>query len=111
MKRLKIKKISRIMIVIMLILILLPYIVVETNTLLWGEQFKDEYKQTNMIDDVKFHKVFYINDEKAKIYYSSKFSGDFVYFVNNKGKWEMECWDTVWSKNGSAEGITFPFYR
>ena len=66
-----------------------------------------------MISDVEYYKVFYYTGEKAKVYYidGSVRAGHFVWFENQNGEWNMINWDTVWSEQGSASGITFPFYR
>ncbi|MFQ6931268.1 MAG: hypothetical protein ACLRR3_09495 [Eubacterium sp.] len=52
------KKIKIIVIVALILIILVPYIFVEGNTLLFGSEFKNQYKQTNMIDDIEYYKVF-----------------------------------------------------
>ena len=51
------KKIKIIVIVALILIILVPYIFVEGNTLLFGSEFKNQYKQTNMIDDIAFLQV------------------------------------------------------
>lgn len=106
------KKITNIVTAILAIIIV-PYLFVETNTLLFGKDFKEEYKQTHMISGVQYYKVFYYTGKTAKVYYvdSTPRAGHFVWFKKKDGEWNMETWETVWSDWGSASGVTFPFYR
>ena len=104
------KKVLRIIIAIIIIAFISPYIFVELNTLIWKREFKNEYKQTNMIGKIKYYKVFYKFGDKAKVYYVDGTTGNFVYLEKQKDSWKMKEWKTVWSENGSADGITFPYY-
>ena len=106
-------KIKIIVIVAMILIIFVPYIFVEGNTLLFGSEFKNQYKQTNMIDDIEYYKVFYNTNKTAKVYYveADHEAGHFIWFKKEKSKWKMTKWTTVWSQYGSASGITFPFYK
>lgn len=94
-------------------IVIAPYLFVECNTLLFGDEFKDEYKQTNMISEIKYYKVFYVTKNVAKVYYvdENPKSGHYIWFKKEKSNWKMTDWETVWSEKGSASGITFPFYR
>ena len=98
------KKIKIIVIVALILIILVPYIFVEGNTLLFGSEFKNQYKQTNMIDDIEYYKVFYNTNKTAKVYYveSDHEAGHFIWFKKEKSKWKMTKWTTVWSQYGSA---------
>ena len=53
------KKSIKLIIIVVFLVIILPYLFVECNTILFGDEFKNEYKQTNMISDIKYYKVFY----------------------------------------------------
>lgn len=112
-KMMKKKKKAILILIIVIIVILIPYLFVEVNTLLFGAEFEKEYEQTNMISDVEYYKVFYDTGKKAKVYYvdGSIRAGNFVWFQKKGDEWTMEKWETVWSEQGSADGITFPFYR
>ena len=107
------KKKIMISIIVIVIIILAPYIFVETNTIIWGENFENSYKQTNMIGGIAYYKVFYCIKGKAKIYYVEQghSAGHYVWFEKKNEKWKMTKWETVWSEYGSASGITIPYYR
>lgn len=105
------KRVLLIVIIIIMLVVVFPYVVVEVNTVIWGDEFREEYKQTGMIRDIRYYKVFYVLDENAKIYYVDQDTGTFVYFVKEGERWKMQEYETVWSESGSASGITFPFYR
>lgn len=104
------KRMFWIFVIIIMFVLILPYAVVEVNTIIWGDEFKEEYKQTGMISDINYYKVFYVIDDKAKIYYVDRDTGTFVYFVRDGDMWKLDEYQTVWSQNGSASGVTFPFY-
>lgn len=50
---------------------------------------------------------------KAKVYYveENHDSGNYLWFHKVNSKWKMIEWKTVWSKYGSASGITYPIYK
>lgn len=83
----------------------------EVNTFMYGNQFHDEYKQTNMISGTQKLKVLKYSENKAKIYYSNKEYGNIIIFEKKNNKWIMDTWDTVWSRTGSADGFIWPYVR
>lgn len=107
------KKIVISLVVLIVLIVVLPYMVVECNTVFWGANFENEYKQTNIISKIEYYKVFYCTGNKAKVYYVEEKhnSGNYIWFHKVNSKWEMEDWRTVWSKYGSASGITYPIYK
>lgn len=108
------KKVLIILIIIMCMLVIgVPYINVEIKTYKYGDQFKDRYTDTNMIDGIEYYKVFSYSETKAKVLYVEleHETVNFVWFKKEGGKWMYENWDTIWSQYGSADGWTFPFYR
>ena len=80
----------------------MPYIFVEGNTLLFGSEFKNQYKQTNMIDDIEYYKVFYNTIKLPKCIYveSDHEAGHFYLVQKRKVKMENDKMDygmvTVW---------------
>ena len=52
------KKTTKVIITAIFIVILVPYIFVEGNTILFGGEFMNEYRQTDMIDEISYFKVF-----------------------------------------------------
>lgn len=107
------KKIVVSLIIIIIVVVAIPYIFVECNTALYGNEFKNEYQQTNMIPKIEYYKVFYCTGNKAKVYYveENHESGNYLWFQRVDSKWKMTEWKTVWSKFGSASGITYPIYK
>ena len=104
------KRIIKVVAVIILLVIIAPYLFVETNTLLYGDDFANEYKQTGMIGSVKYFKVFYNFNGKAKVYYVDENTGTYVFYRKKGKKWKLTDFETVWSEDGSASEITFPIY-
>ena len=104
---------TKVIITAIFIVLLVPYIFVEGNTILFGGEFMNEYRQTDMIDEISYFKVFYVTKNVAKVYYVDRnhSMGNFVWFKKKNSKWEIIKWDTVWSEQGSASGMTFPYYR
>lgn len=83
----------------------------EINTLLYGNEFVEEYKQTNMIGGTPKPKVLKYTDTRAEIYYVDKEDGNFIVFQKKNNKWVIDSWDTIWSKTGSADGFIWPYGR
>ena len=100
---------------IIFLFLVIPYGKVEVNTMLHKNEFSESYKQTNMISNVEYLKVFSYSKNKAKVFYKSKdgdgFGEDFVYLKKKKGKWKMYNWETIWASSGSASEFTYPLYR
>ena len=103
----------KLFIILMIFVVIAPYLFEECNTLIFGNEFKDEYEQTNMISSIEYYKVFYVINNKAKVYYVDENyeGGYYLWFEKEDSQWNMTHWDTVWSEYGSASGITYPFYR
>lgn len=77
-----------------------------------GEEFTELYKLSNMIDEVDHLKVMKYSDTTAKVYYVTENTvGDLFTFIKQNGEWELEKWETVWSKSGSADGFIWPYIR
>ena len=80
----------------------MPYIFVEGNTFLFGSEFKNQYKQTNMIDDIEYYKVFIIQIKLPKCIMWNQTMKQVILFGSKKekSKWKMTKMDygmvTVW---------------
>lgn len=100
--------------IVVFLTVLFPYMRVEYLSYKHGYQFEELYELTNMIDGVCVVKVYEYSENYAKVYYveSNRLTGSFVYFCwdNKCHKWVLDKWETVWSKNGSAEGFVWPYY-
>jgi len=99
---------------IILLIAVFPYLRVEYLSYKHGHQFEELYKLTNMIDGICVVKVYEYSENYAKVYYveTGRLTGSFVYFYrdNERNKWLLDKWETVWSKKGSAEGFIWPYY-
>lgn len=106
-------------IALILSVILLPYLWVEINTLIYKEEFKDLYLQTyetaednHRINKDNYCKVFYKIGNKAKIFYATNISTFMCYFSkkSDDDEWIIYDADVLWTKSGSASNLSFPFY-
>lgn len=106
------KKFLILTIVILTVCIFFPYLKAEFLTFRFGENFKDGYLQTNMIDSIQYYKVLDKKNNAAKVIYitSNHTSANVVSFKKKDGTWKMTDWETVWSKSGSADGFMCPYY-
>lgn len=84
----------------------------EVLTVRHGDTFAHEYTQTGIIAGNDYLKVINISKSKATVYYVSKGTfGNIIHFANSNGQWKLQSWETVWSKNGSADGFMWPYLR
>lgn len=93
------------------------YIPIEVNTYLHGKEFKNVKIETMCSGKVIYHKIFSINNKKAKLFFvqgknGQHEAGNFYYFVKKNGKWKFDSWgQTMWVKSGgSASEFTLPPY-
>lgn len=107
------KRFSAIFVVIVFLFVLIPYVKVEILTWKYGQEFKNLYKQSAMMDQIAYLKVMYYSETRAQIYYvQGEHLGASLYNLKkNNDKWELDSWSTVWSKHGSADGFIWPYYR
>ena len=105
------KKKVLIIFILCVLVIGIPYMNVEINK--YGDQFKDRYTDTNMIESIEYYKVFSYSETKAKVLYVElgHETVNLVWFKKEDGKWMYDNCETIWSQNESADGWTFPFYR
>ena len=104
-----IKKIILILLFCLIFFVGFSYARVEYLTSKYGDEFKDGYRQTNMIDSIEYLKVLEYDIQYAKVLYIDG-AADYIWFKKENNQWIMEKWDTVWSDSGSADGITWPPY-
>lgn len=97
--------------VFVLLAISLPYLKAEYLSLKHGKEFEGLELQTNMLNKSRYYKVIEYSDKKASVFYVSD-TGDILTFIkNDDGLWELDGWKTVWSKSGSADSFSYPYYR
>lgn len=100
-----------IFIVVIFTILLTPYIYVELQTAIFGESTQDLYKQTSMIDDSNYQKVFFYSNSKAKVLYADKNNINMCTFhKNNIEEWSLTEWETIRSTQGSADSFIYPYY-
>jgi len=104
-----VKRIILITIIVIAVFVLYSYGKVEVLTWRHGDEFRDGYKQTQMINRIEYLKVINYSDTSAKVLYVGQ-SANYVWFKRQNDEWVMETWGTVWSKEGSADGLTWPPY-
>ena len=106
--------------IILLLVIIIPILIwiaslvkCEVLTYKHGKEFESLYKQTNMLDKQKYCKVLDYSDTCARVYYVgvNRETGNVIWYIKKDGNWELDEWDTVWSKTGSADGFIWPYIR
>ena len=110
------KKAIGIILLILLLLLLFPYFKVEVLTGIYGNQFEYLYNASGYIQEMKYFKVMKCTQEKADVYYAAKGDDDRVsrtllyHFKKESGEWELENWECIWSRSGSADKFIWPYY-
>lgn len=89
----------------------ISYIHCEVLTNMHGYEFKNLYEQTGIISEVDNWKVLKYSERSADVYYSSKLSGNIIYFKKENDNWVLVHWKTIWSKFGSADEFMWPYIR
>lgn len=105
------KKIALLVTSIIFLLLVIPYGKVEINTFIYGKVFESCYKLTNSFEKPDYYKVIYVKNKEAKILYGNRESEIVLYMKKKNKKWKYDNWETVWSCEGSADGVIYPFYR
>ena len=81
-------------------------------TVLHGHEFKDTYKQTNMLGKTEYLKVLKYTRYYAEVYCidGNKDGGDILYCLKDDGEWVLHSWNTIGSDTGSASDVIFPYW-
>ncbi len=82
----------------------------EVLTNKYYEEFESAYQSNSMISDVEYFKVLNCDGKTAEVYYVSDASGDVLEFKKQDSTWTPTEWRTVWSKNGNASGVVWPYW-
>jgi len=83
---------------------------IESLTSKYYSDFEYAYLQNTMINDVEYFKVMGCDGDTAKVYYVTETDGNLLSFEKNDDGWKECAWETVWSENGSASGVIWPFW-
>ena len=111
------KKVIKIWVILIPVIFLLVWgvalIKCELLTLLHGDEFKNNYQENTMIDEIDYLKVLQYSENTAKIYYvtENKSTGEVLMFKNINNEWVYDQWyGTIWSGiGGSASGVVWPY--
>ena len=93
------------------------YLWCEGLTALYGDQFSDSALWTSdtLLGEAEDLKVLEYSDTSATIYHISPYpgAGYILEFTRSEpgAPWQLECWDAIWSKHGSADGLIWPYGR
>jgi len=84
----------------------------EILTLKYGNEFIGLELQNTMLDPADNLKILSYSGDTAKVYYKDKNIGNILEFNKSNETWLYIRWvDTVWSKQGSADGFIWPYFR
>lgn len=100
------------------------YLLVESNTSIYAEEFYNVQRNTSWQGEISYIKVFRYTDKSAKVFMvewqnkpatkeNKAFRTGSYYNFTRQDKtkpWELDNWETVWSEGGSADDWTWPPY-
>lgn len=108
---------------LLLLLPLIPYLFIDLQTAVFGQNLKPVVDRTLQREDpggkLLKYKLLQISPSSATVYVQEAVaipcgkdseSALIFYFTNSNQVWKLKHWDTIWSDCGSADGITFPPY-
>lgn len=83
----------------------------EISSILHREEFYGlDESTTNMVEKAENVKVLKYNAGNAKIYYYDKSGACVFEFKKKNDTWEMITWNSVWSSQGNASDIVWPYW-
>lgn len=100
----------KIIVLLLIVILALPYINAEILTGLHGKETKMLYEQTGIILSDNYQKVIKYTDNKTEVLYITNNDVSKCCFVKEKGNWILESWRCITSKTGSAGEFFYPFY-
>ena len=83
----------------------------EILTSLYGKEFDGLEVETNMLQEADFLKVLDYSKTNARVFYKNSYNSNVLEFENHNGIWKIKRWDTIWSKEGSADKFLWPYIR
>ena len=124
-------------IVVLFLLLAVPFFKVDALTSKYGDEFADGYLATGFFDENEcdYYKVIKYKGTGIRLYCSGPGNREWISSVtdsqalvlyvldghscvilitfeeNGSGSWKMQSWDCVWSREGSADELTWPLYR
>ena len=113
------KHIKRLPLYIPLAIILVFFIVwgaslikCEILTNKYSEELEYAHTENTMLGKIEFFKILECNGEKAKVYYvcDNNTVGHVLEFEKQNDAWKESNWETIWSKQGSADEMIWPYW-
>lgn len=87
----------------------------ELLTAAHGHEFEGLDASAHMLEPSDRWKVLDYSGTEASVYYvgPGRIYGNVLRFSSSSGTgpWELTGWNTVWSRNGSADGFVWPYIR
>ena len=81
---------------------------------LYGNQFEVLYSLTGWVEKVEFYRIVEYSENSAKIYYvevGEQTTYHLLFSRDDKDNdWTLKDWKVLWSKNGNADDLPWPFY-
>jgi hypothetical protein len=84
----------------------------EVLTHRYADDFAHAHESNTMLGKIAYFKVLHCEGETAEVYYVSEGNtvGSVLEFQKTDEGWEEVSWRTVWSKNGSASDVVWPYW-
>lgn len=84
----------------------------ETLTNKYSEELKYAHTENTMLGKIESYKVLECDGEKARVYYvcDNNTVGNVLEFEKQDNKWKEINWVTIWSKQGSADEMLWPYW-
>lgn len=76
------------------------------------DDFAHAHESNTMLGEIAYFKVLDCDKETAEVYYVSEGNtvGSVLEFQKTDDGWTEKSWRTVWSKNGSASDVVWPYW-
>lgn len=84
-------------------------------TAVHGHEFEGLETGTNMLEKSDYLKILDYSDTDATVYYvgPNRSYANIIRFSRDskKSQWIQVGWNTIWSRNGNADGFVWPYIR
>lgn len=79
----------------------------------YQSEMKDAFLRENLVEEDSTVKLLEYRDGYAKVYVRGIQSGSEGIIVYDKDaeEWQLIYWNTIWSRQGSAHGLVWPYIR
>ena len=78
----------------------------------YSEELKYAHTENTMLGKIESYKVLECDGEKARVYYACDYNtvGHILELEKQNNEWKETKWETVWSKQGSADEMMWPYW-